>query len=145
MNMPVNIDVTISVVPPQMVPLVWDKAEPLIQRGAERAPDDISIDKTYNKLITGSQLLILITKGTEVIAVNVLDTKTTDAGVKYLFIHITAGDELESWVAQFLEVAKAIAKEYGCKKIRGTGRPGWARKLKQYGWEASHQTVECEV
>lgn len=54
------------------------------------------------------------------------------------------GDILEVWLAggavlagsvPFLEVAISAAKRDGATSGRITGRPGWARVLRNYGWQ----------
>jgi hypothetical protein len=145
MNMPANISVMVSAVPPQMVGFLWDRVEPIIQRVIDRAPRDLDMGKTYDHLINGRHLLVIITRGTEIVAACTMDVKTTDTGEKVLYLPIVGGDDLESWVEPFLEVAKGVARDYGCTRIRGTGRAGWARKLKKHGWIPTFQTVECEV
>jgi hypothetical protein len=55
-----------------------------------------------------------------------------------------AGGKLESIIARkpFFE---ALAKAQGCKVMSFSGRPGWARALKNYGWEHKFTTMWSEI
>jgi len=147
MNMEAQInDLIIAAVPATMIELVWTKVEPHIQRVIDKAPDDLLMSKIKDRLISGSTLLVTISRDTEVIAINVLDVKVLDTGKRVLYIPITGGDELDSWMADFLKIAAAIAKDYNCTELRGMAvRKGWMRKLKQFGWEESFTTIRCEI
>lgn len=138
-------DLIIGAVPVNLVEVIWDKVEPLVQMVVDKSDD---IDKTIVKerLIEGTNLLVTISRGPEVIAINVLDVKFTDSGIKYLAIPITAGAELDAWMEEFLKVAEAIAKDYGCSELRGFAvRNGWLKKLKPHGWEEMFTTIRYKI
>jgi len=138
-------DLIIGAVPASMIDLIWDKIEPLIEMVSEKS-EDIDIGIAKERLESGKTLLVTISRGQEVIAINVIDCKTTDTGIKYLSIPITAGTEMENWLEQFLEVATAIAQDYGCSEIRGFAvRNGWLKKLKPFGWEELFTTIRYKI
>ena len=141
-----EVPISIAAVPASMIDLIWDRVEPLIRSVEALAPEDISTPKVYEELSLGRKLLVTIARGTEVIAVNVLDVKELDSGIKVLYIPITAGKEIDSWLDQFLEVAKAVAKDYNCVELRGLAiRKGWLPKLKSHGWEEMFTTIRCKL
>lgn len=136
----------IGIVPQTMVELIWDKVFPLIDMVQEKAPDDIVTGVVYDELISGKKLLVTISSGTEVIAINVLDVRTLDTGTKVLYIPITAGSHMEEWLEDFLEIAKAVAKDFNCVELRGLAvRNGWIKKLKPLGWEELFTTIHCKL
>ena len=139
-------ELIITAVPDTMIDLIWDKVEPLIKMVETKAPDDIVANAVKDALRTGKQLLVIIYRESKIIALNVLDVRTLDSGKKVLYIPITAGDEMESWLDNFLMVAKAIAKDYECVELRGLAiRRGWLKKLKPHGWEEMFTTIRCEL
>ena len=141
-----NNDLTISIVPYHMIDLIWDKVEPLIQVIEDKAPEDVVCSVVKNNLKAATQMLVVIYRNTDVIAVHVLDIKHMDSGIKILYIPITSGSEMELWLSDFLEVAKTIAKSYGCVELRGMSvRKGWMTKLKPYGWEEMFTTIRCKI
>lgn len=50
------------------------------------------------------------------------------------------GSQMDLWLGQMVDVVTQVAKEQGCSIICWRGRPGWARKMKAYNFEA-HYTV----
>jgi hypothetical protein len=129
-----------------MIDLVWHQVEPLIERVVEKAPDDIVSSIVHDELVLGNRMLVTISRGPDIIAVNVLDIKVLDSGVRCLYIPIIAGTEMELWLDRMHEVATTIAKEYNCTELRGLAvRKGWMSKLKPYGWEEMFTTVRCPI
>jgi hypothetical protein len=139
---PIVDDLIIAAVPCTMIDLVWDRIEPLIQMAVDKAPDDITVEMVKKRLVRGDQGLVTISRGADIIAINTLDVKVFDTGIRVLFIPITAGTEMELWLERFLEIAVAIAKDYNCTELRGlAARGGWLRKLKPLGWEEVFTTI----
>lgn len=141
-----NNDLIISAVPCTMIDLIWDKALPLIKMAQEKAPDDVVIEMVKDHLLKGTQLLVTISRGPDIIALHTLDVRTLDTGIKVLYIPITAGSEMELWMEKFLEIAKVVAESYNCVELRGlAAREGWLRKLKPYGWEEVFTTIRYKI
>ena len=139
-------DLIISVVPCTMIDLIWDKALPIIKLAADKAPEDVCCKVVHDELCKGAKLLVTISRGADIIAVNVLDIRTLDTGIKILYIPITAGSEMEFWLEDFLEFVKVIAKNCDCVELRGLAvRNGWMKKLKPHGWEEMFTTIRCKL
>ncbi len=139
-------DLIIAAVPSNMINIIWDKVEPLLEMVVRKSPEDIVAEVTKEELLKGALLLVTISRGTDIIAVNVLDVRTLDSGIKVLYIPITAGSEMDLWIDRFLEIATAIAKDYNCVELRGLAvRNGWLRKLKPHGWEELFTTIRYKI
>lgn len=50
------------------------------------------------------------------------------------------GSEMDTWLSEMVDVVTQVAKEQGCSIICWRGRPGWARKMRRFDFEA-HYTV----
>jgi hypothetical protein len=139
-------DLTIAAVPCTMIDLIWDKVVPFMKMVEEKSPEDVVGEVVKEELIKGNQLLATISRGSDIIAINVLEVRTLDTGIKVLYIPITAGAEMELWLDRFLGIAEAIAKDYNCVELRGLAvRNGWLRKLKPYGWEELFTTIRYKI
>lgn len=139
-------DLKLSCVPAPMIELIWDKVEPLIDMVKEKSPDDVSIEAVKEQLMLGNVLLVTISRGADVIAVNVLEVRDLDTGLKAMYIPITAGTEMENWMEPFLELATNIGKDFNCIELRGIAvRKGWLRKLEPYGWEELFTTIRVKI
>lgn len=136
----------ISAVPITLVDVVWPQCIEHIQRVVDRAHGEITLDSVKSRLMTGNSLLVTISKGVEIVACNILEVRVMDSGLRALYIPITGGHDLDQWMPRFLEVAKAIGKDYKCKELRGLAvRKGWMRVLKQYNWEEVHTVIKCDI
>jgi len=139
-------ELTIAAIPAAAIELVWDQVKPLIERVEEKAPLDVVPSVIKEKLRLGHNLLVTISRKSEIVAINIMSIEELDSGTKVLYIPITAGEEMDLWLEDFLDVAKAIAKDYNCTELRGmTVRTGWLAKLKPYGWEHHFTTIRCEI
>jgi len=139
-------ELIIASVPATMIDLIWDKVEPLLQLVVDKSPEDIVAEVTKEELLKGNLLLVTISRGAELIAINVLDIRTLDSGIKALYICITAGSEMDLWMDKILEFGIAVAKEHNCVELRGFAvRNGWVRKLKPYGWEELFVTLRYKI
>ena len=137
---------TLAAVPAAMVELIWPQVEPFIDLVAEKAPDDIVTSVVMDSLIAGTMMAVLVYRDQTIIAVNVLDVKTLDSGLKVLYVPIIGGAELDLWSEDFMELLKKVAKDYGCSELRGMAvRKGWMTKLKPLGWEEMFTTVRCKL
>ncbi len=139
-------ELTIAAVPCAMINLIWDRVEPLLQMVVDKSPEDIVSEVTKGELLKGNLLLVTVSRGSDIVAINVLDVRTLDSGIKALYICITAGSEMDLWMDNFLEIVLAIAKDYNCAELRGFAvRNGWIRKLKPYGWEELFVTLRYKI
>lgn len=139
-------DYVVAGIPQNLIEVLWDDLAPHLQRVVDVAHNEITLDSIKAKALRGDSLIVPICKGKEIVAVNTVEVRTFDSGEKALFIPVTGGDELDGWMEQFLEVAKGIAKDYQCTKLRGVAaRKGWLRVLKNQGWKEVNISIECEV
>jgi len=139
-------DLVIAVVPCTMIDLIWEKVHPVMQLAADKAPEDVCCKVVRDELIKGEKLLVTISRASEIVAINVLDLRTLDTGIRILYIPLTAGSEMKLWAEDFLNFAKVIAKAHNCVELRGLAvRSGWMKYLKPYGWEEMFTTVRCKL
>jgi hypothetical protein len=54
-----------------------------------------------------------------------------------------AGEEMDSWLADFVARAEEWARKHGCTRSLIQGRRGWARALPQY--RTTHVTLTREI
>lgn len=136
----------ISPVPLPLVEVLWPMCVKHVQRVVARVPDEITVESVKKKILSGDSMLITVSKGSEIVAINTLEVHTFDTGHKVMFIHLVGGDDWDDWGSRFLALAKVIAKDYGCTELRGMSvRPGWVRKLSKQGWETLHTNIKCKI
>lgn len=136
----------IAAVPITMLPLIWDRVVPLIDKPIALSHGEVTIDSIKARLYAGEALLLTVSRGSEIIAVNTVEIRTAESGLRTLYIPLIGGHEMESWMYRFLEVAKAIAKDFNCTELRGiAARKGWMRKLAPLGWSEVATIIKCDV
>jgi hypothetical protein len=63
---------------------------------------------------------------------------------KKVFHVFLGGGEMD----QLMDMHEAVigfAKELGCTELTMSGRAGWARQLKKWGWDHAHTTMKKEI
>jgi hypothetical protein len=94
-------------------------------------------------LADGTAQLWTAFEGLTIQAVAVTQIVPCSAG-KYCSIWITAGDEMQDWLP-FISQLEDWARREGCSFMSAEPRPGFARVLKQYGYEMPHVILEKEL
>ena len=84
---------------------------------------DVSSDEVYQRLIDGGAVLW---SGPECAAV----TEITDEGLLHIWL---AGGKIQQLITM-LTGAEAAAREMECKGVELSGRKGWQRLFKRYGY-----------
>ncbi len=139
-------DLMLAAIPATLVDVLWPQVEPIINRAVLRSNGDVTLDSLRADLKRGETLMVTVSRGTSIVAANILRVNTLESGKRILWIPIVAGDELEQWMERFLAIAHVIAAEYECEELRGIAvRGGWARKLKSEGWAPVHTVLACKV
>lgn len=130
--------------PPYFVDAIWSQVEPILKRVVTVSNGELTCEGIYRRARLGETRLVIIMKGFEIVAVNVMDIVEFDSGLRAMYIPITGGDYIDEWLLDSLEVAKAIARDYNCTQLRGLAtRPGWLKKLP--GWEKITDIIKYEV
>jgi len=146
--MPIDCKYTIAAVPPELVEFMWPKVLPHLDRVIEKAPHDITRESVKMRMLAGDTLLVIISDGDEIIAINTLEVRVMDSGVRALYAPIIGGGDLYEWMAQFMDVAMAIGRDFKCTEMRGlAARKGWLSRLQQCdsGWENVHMVVRYPI
>jgi hypothetical protein len=140
------LELVIAAVPASMIDLVWEQVTPLIQKVIDKAPDDVTLEATRENLINANTLLVTVSRGAKIVAVNILNVQVLDSGKRVLTIPVIGGEEMREWMDRFMEIAEQIAKDFDCTAIRGfAAREGWARVLEPYGYKKLHTVLQYEI
>ena len=140
---------TITVVPPLVVDLIWDKIKPYLKRVVDVAHNEATVDGLHDRMLDGQYIVVTIAYKGDVTGVALLEVITYDTGLRALFVSFGSGDGLANWLDELLFLARAIARDLNCTELRAVGaRKGWLRKLeqlKQTGWSEIQRTVKFDV
>ena len=139
-------NIVIAAVPQTMIELIWDRVVPQLEKPIALAHGEVTIESIKERLLEGDVLLITVSRGTEIIAVNTVEVRISESGLRSLFIPLIGGTEMDEWMDRFLRIVKALAKDYNCTELRGlAARKGWMRKLEPLGWSEVSTIIKCDV
>ena len=137
---------SISIVAVAFVDIIWEEVTPHIQRVVDVAHGELTMEGIHKSLMDGNSLLVTISKGSEIVAVNTFEIRVLSSGVRTIYISVTGGSELFKWKDDVVALAVKIAKKFKCTELRVVAvRDGWTDILTPMGWEHVHQVLKFNV
>ena len=105
----------------------WEKYKHLIEPAVDRQ-DLYTLSDVRDKIAEGSFLLWTGTRSAMITEFVIFPRKT-------ICNLIFCGGDLQELLSMTTHIEQ-FAKDVGCSRFYGGGRPGWLRKLKQHGWKS---------
>ncbi len=137
---------SISIVAVPFVEIIWDEVAPHVKRVVDVSNGELTLEGVKQSLLDGKALLVTISVGSRIVAVNTFELRILSSGVRTLYIPITGGSELFAWKDDILALAIKVAKLFQCTEIRGVSvRDGWMDILSPMGWKPVHQVIKYDV
>lgn len=137
--------VTVSAVPREHVLRIEDQLRPLIKRLGSHLGNRFDEDTLIDALASG-KMDLWIAFDDEGVIVAFGATAIHEYPLRKVFSAIFAsGTKLGEWSDNMMFMWMQYAKDCGCSSIEVTGRPGWTRFLKRYGFDFLCTTVEREL
>lgn len=134
----------VSVVPKEHVPQVWAQVEPFMQGAADYTNGRYETPDVYDLIMQYDYLLWIAfddsgIRGAVVTFFGAYPRKRT------LNVMFLGGEDAGAWKQPMFEVLNRWASENQCVTIEASGRPGWARFLRDDGFTPLWQTFELPV
>lgn len=123
-----------------MVDDVWDKASPMISKALEYNNDYRLLKHVYDDLKAGTALLLFQDDW-----INICIIKVSPPVLVLELFNGSLFGETQEYNEEWIRAIDKIAEELDCVKVRIFGRPGWTKRLKQYGYNHVYTVVEKEV
>lgn len=137
--------IRVSAVPRQHVPEIESQLRPLIQKLGVHLGNRFDEDTLIQALTDGRMDLWIAFDGDGKI-VCFAATSIHEYPLRKVFSCIfCAGEQMSLWADGMMSMLMSYARDNGCRSIELTGRPGWTRFLKRYGFEFLCTTVEREL
>jgi hypothetical protein len=140
--------ITFSIVPPALIPVIWEKIQPYLKPVADVSSGDLTEESIFKDMRNGENVVVVIIDDYRIIGVNTLQVHTFNSGLKCLYIPIIGGERIDEWGEEFFCMCKEIAKQNGCTELRGmAARGGWLRKLKQHDlhWQSCYEVIKYDL
>lgn len=135
----VNDTIKFAVVPSHLVNDIWDSVKRFVISALEFCYDDTDEFDLKQAIINNKLLLVVITDNDKIVSSVTIEVSEL-RGKKVCHIFTLGGEDIDTWINQFMEVWRAIALEQNCDFISMKGRPGWQRYAKKHGF--THQYTQ---
>lgn len=132
---------TIQLVPTANVDPVWPMVSALVVKCLEKAPSYLSAGDLWQMCRSGQAFLFVIHDGEK--AGGVAIWQFAPAFGQHAFVCLAlAGEGLEAWIVEMVEIAGKIAADGGAEILSATGRVGLLDPLRKKipGVEVARQT-----
>lgn len=137
--------VEISFIPKECIALIEEQLRPLIRKLGSHLCNRFDEDTLVAALTAGKMDLWIAFDDAEKILCFAA-TAIHEYPLRKVFSCIfCAGEKMEEWAEDMMSMLMSCARDNGCQSIELTGRPGWTRYLKRYGFDFLCTTVEREL
>lgn len=113
------------------VPKEWEHVRPLLGKVLERVDTGDTEASLLAQILTGDMQLWNVQSWRAMVITQISVCRTH----RKLMVCYMAGEGLEEWFDQCMDVLEAFAMEHGCQYVEEYGRPGWERVGKKRGYE----------
>jgi hypothetical protein len=133
-----------SVVPREVVDVVWDDAVKVLKPAVDTSGGKLTIDHVYSGIMSGGYVLWVVMDANRIIAT--LVTRVTQYPMKkVLIVEWIGGSRMDEWLPLTHDVLKDFARKNGCSRMEGYGRKGWTKPLAEHGWSVDYVAYGMEV
>ena len=137
--------ISVSSVPKEFIHEIEDRLRPLIRKLGVHMGSRFDEDTLMQALTDGKMdLWVAFDEGNEIVCFAA--TAVHEYPLRKVFSCIfCAGEQMSLWADAMMGMLMDYARDSGCSSIELTGRPGWTRFLKRYGFDFLCTTVEREL
>jgi hypothetical protein len=127
--------VNIVAIPPSLLGKLWPKIQPLFDQVVEVSHNTLNTNVMRNRIYNGSNILLAVCDGDDVIAILTVNFYTNDNGMRVLEVPAISGARMEEWAEDAIGLLLQLKEQHACDSIVGLGRPGWQKYLKKHGFK----------
>ena len=129
---------------PSAIPNIWGIVSELLEPACERSFDQETIRTLRASLVSGKEGLFVVADDGEIIGAVTYQVTTYDTGLRLLDINYAGGVAMETQMPVVIDMFHRLKESLMCDRVRITGRKGWVRYMKQFGFTDTHYSVEME-
>ena len=126
------------------LPIAWEQVSPMLQKGLDMSHGEIALEDIYRDLCKGIGKLYVVVDNGAPIAAFIIELREFRRK-KVCFVPYIGGERLDEWCENMLGLAEEIARAEKAAAVYGMGRRGWARKLRDSGYQEYYTTVGKEL
>jgi hypothetical protein len=133
-----------SVVDQANLPAIWGAVSELLAPACERSQGQDTIQTLRASLMQGREGLFVVRDGDYIIGAVTYQTTDYDTGLRLLDINYAGGVAMGTQMSAVIDMFHTLKSALMCDRVRITGRKGWVRYMKQFGFKPTHYSVEME-
>jgi len=136
--------INIEAIKPQDIQQKWPVIEPFVSKALEYSLNEHNSEDLKKKMINGEYLLLGFYEGDKILSI-VSAELLTYPRKKIVNIVTAAGSSMEKWLDEWWRAIKILAKEQGAQEITVSGRSGWLKALKKYGFKQQYTVLAVKL
>ena len=133
-----------ALVEPKDLPRIWGVVSELLEPATERSFKQDNIQTLRASLMSGREGLFVIIDDDDIIGAVTYEVIDYATGLRVLAINYAGGVAMDSQMPVVMDMFHEIRARAMCDRVRITGRKGWVRYMKQFGFTDTHYSVEME-
>lgn len=137
-------NITIAGVLSADVDAAWPLCEPWIGESLTRGYVPMATESVRKAIARADLQLWVVFVCGEPVAAFVTEIRIMDYG-KGLWVVACGGTGMSEWLPEVEGTLRGFALDKGCDHLQMTGRRGWLREMKSYGWRETSITMRAEV
>ena len=126
--------VQVAAIPAELAEEFFPNVEEYAIRALNHAYDGMTVETLIKRIIEGNLILVVVTVEGEIRASMTVELCEIPMG-RIAHCMTLSGDDLESWVDEFIDTWKALGEALDCDAITIKGRAGWERYARRYGFK----------
>jgi hypothetical protein len=109
--------------------------------------NSITLQQLQRQIETGFARTLLCADDDRLLSVTIIQLFRNTQDERILHVLCTAGEDSNAWLATLFGALREMSSDQECDAITMAGRPGWARKLRQYGFKTDqvHMRLNSDV
>lgn len=123
---------------------LWPEIREHFEAALGFAHDRTTPEHVLARVLTGDLYLLVVSSADFLVASFTFERVQNRDGYT-LHCMTLAGEDMESWVDQFLDIWKQLAAELGCSRISIKGRAGWQKFALKKGFKHQYTIMYQEV
>lgn len=131
---------------PEQATELFTELQPYIVRALAFDPlESITLGEVFDQVGNGSAKVVIAADDHQMLSATVIQLFRTAAGEKVVHVLATAGDRSRDWLPMLTDHLDDLGRAEGATALTMSGRPGWTRKLTQYGFKTAHVFMRREI
>lgn len=121
----------------------WHRAQPFVERALQAVPCGLASRDVRDALNRGDMQLWSVEDGdTKAMLVTQIVPHPEH---RVCQVYLGAGDDMDSWLPDFVSRLEQWARNMGCQWIDVAGRKGWERIGQSFGFRHAYSVVRKEI